>query len=216
MANTSRPFGFRPTRYPNGSPYNGAHNIYAFSASQANNAYVGDLVQIDTANRSTGVSDVYVPGVPLVKPVVAALTTNAYRGVIVGFVPQPEFSMSATASLGTMYRPASTTGYVMVVDDMDVSMEAEETGNTYTSASNNAINKVIDIAYTAGSQLTGISAVVVDAATVSVAAVKPFRVLRYTQRVDNFNFTASDTNSRAHLDLMINNSDLFPANQLGA
>lgn len=216
MANTSRPFGFRPSRYPNGSPYNGAHSLYAFSASQANDAYVGDLVQVDTTNRSTGVSDVYAPGIPVVAPIVAALTTGKFRGVIVGFLPQPEFSMSATASLGTMYRPLSTAGYVMVVDDMDVAMEAEESGNSYTSASVNAVNKVVDIAYTAGSKTTGISAVVLDATTVSVVAVKPFRVLRYTQRVDNFNFTASDTNSRAHLDVMINNSDLFPAAQTGA
>lgn len=216
MANTSRPFGFRPSRYINSAPFTGLHNMYAFSASQANDAYVGDLVQFDSTNRSTALTDSYIPGVQLVQPVTAALTTNKFRGIIVGFVPQPEFSQTATASLGTMYRAASTAGYVMVVDDMDVLFEVEETGNSYTSASNNALNKVVDVSYTAGSKTTGISNTQMDATTVVTNAVKPFRVIRYSQRVDNFGFTSSDTNSRARFELMINNSDLLPAAQQGA
>jgi hypothetical protein len=189
------------------SAYNGQSNLYAFSASQANDAYKGDLVKFDNTNRSTGLADVYSPLIPALIPLVAAQTTGVFRGVIVGFVPQPEYSQSATASLGTMYRAASTAMYAWVVDDWAVIFEAEETGNTYVSDTNNAVNKNIDIAYTAGSKITGISGIVVDAATLSTAAVKPFRVLRYSQKVDNFSFVAADTNSRAHLDVMILNSD---------
>jgi hypothetical protein len=160
-------------------------------------------------------TDRYYPALPVVKPVVAALTTNAFRGVIAGFIAQPEFSMTATDSLGTMYRQASTLRYAFIVEDWDVVFEAEETGNGYTTAANNSINKVGDIAYTAGSTSTGISKVVLDAATVSVAAVKPFRYLRYTAKVDNFNWATTDTNSRAHYDVMINNSDLFVQGSIG-
>lgn len=215
MANITHPFGFRPSRYLDSSAFNGQCQTYAFSTSQANDAYKGDLVQFDSANRTAALTDPFLPAVPFVKPVVAALTTNAFRGVIAGFVAQPEFNMSATASLGTLYRQLSTLRYAWIVEDWDVVFDAEEQGNSYVSTSNNAVNKVADIVYTAGNQTTGISGVKIDATTVSTGAVKPFRVVRYTERVDNFNFTASDTNSRAHLDLMINNSDLFVQSSTG-
>lgn len=215
MAQASHVFGFRPARYLDSSPYNGQSQLYGFSASQANDAYKGDLVQFDSANRTLALTDRYYPALPVVKPVVAALTTNAFRGVIAGFIAQPEFSMTATDSLGTMYRAASTQRYAFIIEDWDVVFEAEETGNGYTSTSVNSINKVGDIAYTAGSKTTGVSAIVLDAATVSVAAVKPFRYLRYTPKVDNFNWASTDTNSRAHYDVMINNSDLYVQSSIG-
>lgn len=215
MAQASHVFGFRPARFLDSSPYNGQTQLYGFSTSQANDAYKGDLVQFDATNRTLALTDRYYPALPVVKPVVAALTTNAFRGVIAGFIAEPEFSMVATASLGTMYRKASTLRYAFIVEDWSVVFEAEETGNGYTSASNNSINKVGDIAYVAGNQTTGISAIVLDASTVSVAAVKPFRYLRYTEKVDNFNWATTDTNSRAHYDVMINNSDLFVQSSIG-
>lgn len=215
MANISHPFGFRPARYLDSSAFNGQTQLYGFSTAQANDAYKGDLVQFDNTNRTLALTDLYYPALPVIKPVVAPLTTAAFRGIIAGFVAQPEFSMSATASLGTMYRQLSTLRYAFVVEDWDVVFEAEEQGNGYTSAAVNSTNKVGDIVYTSGSQLTGISGVKLDATTVSVAAVKPFRYLRYTAKVDNFNFTASDANSRAHYDVMINNSDLFVQASIG-
>lgn len=212
MANVSRPWGFRPERYFQGSIWNGMTTTYAFSASQANDAYVGDLVQADTANRSSAIVDNYVQLTPFVKPVVAALTTATTRGVIAGFLPQPEFVNTPTASLGTMFRAASTFRYVNIVEDFDVVYDVEETGNAYVSTSNNGINKTADIVYAAGSQVTGISAVTLDATTFQTAAVRPLRTLRYTQRVDNFNFTSGDANSRAHWDILLANPDLASAN----
>src|SRR5258705_7822234 len=212
MANVSRPWGFRPLRYLTGGVWNAITETYAFSASQANDAYVGDVVTFDTANRPSAVVDNFVQLAPFIKPVVAALTTAVFRGVIVGFYPEPEFNMSPTASLGTMYRKLSTFRYAMIMEDFDVILEAEETGNSYVSTSNNGINKTADIVYTAGSQVTGISATNIDATTFQTAAVRPFRALRYTQRLDNFNFVAGDANSRAHWDVLIANSDLANAN----
>lgn len=212
MANVSRPWGFRPERYLDGSKWNAITQTYAFSAAQANDAYVGDMVQFDATNRSSAIVDSFVQLCPFVLPVVTAITTAVFRGVIIGFYPQPEFNMSATASLGTMFRAASTFRYVMVEEDPAVIFEAEEVGNSYVSTSNNGINKTATIAYTAGSQVTGISAVTIDATTFQTAAVRPWRFHRYTQRVDNFNFVAGDANSRAHLDVQIANSDLANAN----
>lgn len=117
MANVSRPFGFRPTRYLNGAAWNAQASMYAFSASQANDAYKGDVVQFDATNRTAALTDPFLPGVPFVAPFVASITTTATRGVIVGFLPQPDFSNSPTATLGLQYRQASTARYVMVIED---------------------------------------------------------------------------------------------------
>lgn len=218
MANTSRPFGFRPSRYMSAAAFTGKATLYGFSASDANAAFIGDVVSFDGTYRATGLTDAYASGIPLITPRVAAITTGYVRGIVVGFAPQPEFNQEATASLGTKYRLASTARYAWVVDDPSVVFEAEETGNSWTTAASNAVNKVMDIAWTTGNTSSGIAKVVLDASTLSTSAVKPFRVLRYTQRVDNFNFTASDTNSRAHLDVLMNSSDLPGAltTQVGA
>lgn len=215
MANVARPMGLRPVRYIASNEYNAQGEVYAFSTAQANDAYKGDLVRIDTTNRTASLSDPYMPAVPFVLPVVAALTTTTYRGVIVGFVPQPEFSQTATASLGTMFRQASTARYALIAEDVDTIFEVEESGNSYVTAANNGTNKVADLVYTAGSQVTGVSGVRLDGTTVSTGAVKPFRILRYTQRVNNFNFTAADTNAFAHWDVMINNSEFMVQASVG-
>lgn len=211
MANANRPFGMRPARYRDSSPYNGQHVLYHFSASSAVAAYVGDIVSVDTTNRATDVNDIYAPGIPAVAAATSALTTNAYRGVVVGFIPTPEFNNSLSASLGTTYHVASTKQYVHVVDDVDVIVEAQEiTGNAWVSSSDNPINKNAELSYVAGSQITGISKSGTTS-TFTTSGVKPFRVLRLTQRPDNWLFTASDTNSYAHWDLLLANSDLAQA-----
>lgn len=206
MANTSRPMGLRPERYFDGSPWNGQAQLYFFHASQANDAYIYDLVQFDSANRSNTSGDVYAPGLQAVKPVVAALTTNTYRGVIVGFLVQPDFNMSVTASLGLKYRQASTARYGWVVDDYSVIFNAQESG----AAALTNLNKTVDITYTAGSTTTGMSKVQVDTTTYQTAAVRPLRFYRYVQTPDN-----DLTGSNAKGEYLIANTDLAQA-QLGA
>jgi len=209
MANSSHVFGFRPSGYLNSAPYTGAVHLYGHSASNSGTIFKGDMVQIDDTNRSTALSDAYSPGIPFVKAVTGAMTTTVFRGVAVGFVPQPEFSQSATASLGTMYVIASTARYVWVVDDYKVIFEVQESGtNSYTTAASNGINKLIDIGtVSSGNTTTGISGFTVVGSTVATTD-KPFRILRLTQKPDNFLSTASDTTPNWHWDVMMANSDL--------
>lgn len=211
MANVSRPFGLRPTRYLNSSAWNGQAQLYGFSASQANDSYKGDVVQFDATNRTAALTDPYMPGLPFVLPFVASITTTTTRGVVVGFLPEPDFSMTPTASLGLTYRKASTARYVLVIDDVGVIFEAEEAGNSYTSTSSNGVNTTFDISYVAGSTITGISKSKITGS--QTAAVRPLRALWFTQRPDNFNFLSTDTNSATHFDLLLANSDLAQANK---
>lgn len=213
MANVNRPWGARPVGYVGGAKWTGEQTLYAFSASNSTGpAFSGDLVQFDATNRTLALTDAYYPACPLVLPVVAALTTTAFRGVIVGFVPEPEYNNSTTASLGLMYRLDDTKRYTWIVDNPLVIFDMQENGNDYVSASDNSVNKLADIAYTVGNTLTGQSKTQLLSSGITTGGVLPFRVLRYTPRVDNFDFTASDTNSYAHLNVMIANSDLANAN----
>lgn len=211
--NVDRAFGFRPVRYRNGSPFNAQFVLYAFSASDSTGpAFIGDVVQFDATNRATALTDVYAPGIALIKPVVAAVTTTAIRGVLCGLLPEPEFNHTPTASLGRRHRLDDTARYALVVDDYNVVFEVQEDGNDWVSASDNAIGKTGDIAYTAGNTTTGISGAELDSSDMQAAAARPFKALNLSQRVDNFGFVAADTLSYAKYDVMIANSDLAQAN----
>jgi hypothetical protein len=214
MANVARPYGLRPSRYVDSSPWNGQTQLYFFAAAEATAAFKGDVVGIDTTNRSNGISDPYSPGLPAVAAKAAALTTTAYRGVIAGFLPQPEFSQSVTATLGLQYRLASTARYAWVVDDPLVVFSTQEiASNSYTSTTSNGINKTCDLSWVTGNTTTGISKSGVTG--FQTAAVRPFRALRMSAVVDNWNFTASDPIPYTWWDVTIANSDLANAN-LGA
>jgi hypothetical protein len=216
MANANKPFGFRPVRYRNGSPWNGQTQLYAFAASRAGDAFKGDIVQFDATARSTTPSDVYAPGIPCILAPTAGITTNSFRGVITGFVPEPEFNQNMRASLGLMYRVASTARYAWVCDDTSVVYEAQEAASSLSSGVITAVNRTADIDYTAGNVTTGVSQSRVSG-TWQTAAVRPWRCLRYTQRPDNFNFLGTlgvnATLANAKLDLLMANSDLANLNQ---
>ena len=202
MANVNRPMGIRPSRYLDGTQWNGQAALYYFHASQANDAYIYDLVTFDATNRGSGTTDPYASGIPAAAPVTAALTTNKFRGIIVGFLVQPDFNMSVTASLGLKYRQASTARYGWIMEDQAVLCEAQESGTAMGIAN---ISNNIDILYTAGSQTTGVSKVQIDTSTKTAAAVKPLRLYRYSQIIGN-----EPGNTNAKWDVTINNSDLVP------
>lgn len=207
--NPNRPSGAKPSRYSNGTDWNGQTTMYAFSASNAVAAYKYDVVSFDTTNRSLPLTDLYLPGLPLVQTVASDITTAVQRGVVVGFLAEPEFNMSVTASLGLMYRVASTKRYAQVVDDPFVIYTIQENAQGYTSTTANAINKSAGTAYTAGSTTTGISGMQLKTSDVQTAAARPWRILRYTQTVDNFNFVAADNPSYAKYDVMLANHDVY-------
>ena len=209
MANSSHVFGFRPSGYLNSAPYTGAVHLYGHSADNSGTVFKGDQVQIDDTNRSTALTDAYAPGIPFVKAVTGAMTTTVFRGVAVGFVPQPEFSQSATASLGTMYVVASTARYAWVVDDYNTIFEVQESGtNSYTSASSNFINKLAEVGtVSSGNTSTGLSGMTIVGSSGATTNL-PWRVLRLTQKPDNFLSAATDTTPNFHWDVMMANSDL--------
>lgn len=204
----NRPSGAKPSRYLNGTDWNGQFQLYGTSTSNAVAMYKYDLVSFDSTNRSLALTDP-LPALPLVAAVASDITTAVQRGVCVGFLPEPEFNMTVSASLGLMYRVGSTKRYVQVVDDPFVIYTVQEEAQSYTSASNNAINKSAGTDYVAGSTTTGVSGMTLKSSDVQTAAARPFRILRYTGTVDNFLWVAADNPSYAKFDVLLANSDLY-------
>ena len=207
--NVNKPRGFVPTRYLNGASWNGQMSLYGFSASDSVDAYIYDVCNFDSTNRTAALTDQYYPALPFVGVVASDITTAAQRGVVVGFIPQPDFNMSVSASLGLKYRVASTARYAWVVDDPFVIYESQEDTSTYTSTSSNGLNKVVGTLYTAGNTTTGMSKSVLKAASVVTNALRPFRLYRYLPTINNFGWVAADTPTYARWEIFATNSDLF-------
>lgn len=174
MANTSRINGFRPIKYLNGSPYNGAFNIYFIPSGNGTATFVGDLVKLDTTSDPVA-SGGKAKGI---RSVIQGAAAGAVVGAIVGFVVDP-------TNLNTpQYRTASTGRYVMVADDPNLLFECQEDGDGGQVALA-SIGLNADFVVGTGSTTTGQSAMALDSSSVNTTATLPLKIMEFTQRVDN-------------------------------
>lgn len=208
MAANNKPFGLRPSRRIDGSPWNGQAQYHYCSSSNTDDMYIGDLVKFDTTNRGNTTSDnlgnfPYV-GMPAIAKYAAAGTNT--RGVIVGFLPEPFFSESPTASLGLKYRKGSTDRIALVCVDTDVLYEIQEaaTGTALTVA---AIGKNVDVTVTAGTALAGLSKTVVDNGTEATTATLPLRLYGLKPSLGN-DFGSASAPDVTVWEVLLNTSDL--------
>jgi hypothetical protein len=126
MANVDTPFGLKPVRYRNGSPYNGAVVPMYLAATYANNMFIGDSV-VKVAGGSNA-SPVTVPGagsfnigtLPNIE-LSGVADASPITGVIVGFAASP-------TALENQYRVASTERVVYVCNDPNVVFEIQADG----------------------------------------------------------------------------------------
>lgn len=175
MANTDKPFGFKPVKHLDGSPYNGAFNIYYHSASDGTALFIGDLVQPDETNTET------TGKYPSVKQHVAAQTDNV--GVVVGVGDTPQLAIRNTNTNAVNYCPASTAMYIAVADAPDLIFEIQEDSDTSTLDAG-ALHANADVIVGSGSTTTGISAMEIDSSSVTSSAAC-LRLLRLVPREDN-------------------------------
>lgn len=173
MANVSRINGFRPSRYLNGSPYNGAVTKYYVTSGDATAIFVGDLVKLDGGATPEGI-----------RSVTAAGASEAVVGAVVGV------SIDPTNLNTSQYRAASTARYVLVADDPNILFEAQEdaVGGALALAS---IGLNVNVTTGSGSTTTGASAMQVDTSTVSTTNTLPLKLMEFVQRVDNETATAN-------------------------
>lgn len=174
MANVVRTNGFRPVKYLNGAPYNGAVTEYFIPSGDSTAVFVGDLVKLD------GTSDPAASGgkVKGVRSVIQAAASDAVVGVVVGFAIDP-------TNLNTpQYRAASTGRYVLIADDPNILFEVQEDadGGTLALAS---IGLNANFVVGSGSTTTGASGMQLDTSTVNTTATLPLKIMEFSQRQDN-------------------------------
>lgn len=175
MANTDRAFGMRPVQHLDGSPWNGKVSTYFVPSTDGTAIYVGDPVKSGGTAGAAG-TVVYGMSVEGMATVAVAAAGDTLRGVVVGFSP-------LQSNLETLHRAASTARLVYVVDSPDVVFEvqSDEGGAALALVD---VGENADILYTAGSAVTGRSAVELDSSDHKTTTAQ-LRILGFAQRTDN-------------------------------
>lgn len=165
MANENIAFGLKPVRMADGSPYNGAVDMYYVPSSNGTAVYQGDPVKLAGSADTAGVASV-----------THCAAGDTITGAVVGFAD----ATSMTAGYGA----ASTTRYVLVSHGQDILYEIQEDGDGGAISAND-IGLNANIIVAAGSSYTKRSGVMLDTSTKNTTATLPLRIVGLAQRPDN-------------------------------
>lgn len=178
MPNFNIPRGFTPSRYADGSPWNGAVNIYYLPSTDVNQINPGDAVKSAAGGDANGV------------PAVTKITngTDAPRGVVVGILtanPNMPSLVGTNLDLTVQNAPATKTRdyYLLVVDDPAVLFELQDDGLNALTAT--ACNKNASFTVTNPTAPQQNSATVLNTASVATTAGLNLKLMGLVQRADN-------------------------------
>lgn len=165
MANANVARGLVPVRMADGSPYNGAVDIFYVPSSDTTALYKGDPVVLAGSADAGGIASV-----------TRATAAGAITGAVVGFTD----SVSMTAG----FRAASTNAYVLVAHSPDILFEIQEDGDggAITAAD---IGLNADFIVAAGNSFSKQSGTMLDTSTKATTATLPLRIRGLAQRPDN-------------------------------
>jgi hypothetical protein len=160
MANLDAPFGLRPIKYADGSPYDGVANPYFIPSSDSTAVYIYDpVIKTGTSNTAAvTVSGATGGGAhfPIGALPVVTRATNGDDNRITGVVVAVGYDTDDDSR--APYRKASTNAVVWVVDDPRVLFEIQADGAV--GAASVGLNAVL--IGTGGSTVTGLSSVELD------------------------------------------------------
>lgn len=154
MANVNAPFGARPVRYLNGTPWSGVGRPYYVPAAYGTALYIGDPVVIvgdSNDNEYMG----FPPGSLSEVNIGVAGDATPITGFVVGFNPVTAQSL--------VYKPASTEAIVYVCDDPNVVFHIRDDGGGTPSA--DWVGWNANLISGSGSTVTGRSAWALDGGT---------------------------------------------------
>lgn len=177
MANINQPKGFVPSRYLNGSPYNGASNLYCVPSTDGSQFNLGDPVKSAAGGDANGV--------PYMQK---AAGTDAVRGVIVGILPMGYNTPSLVGTnldLTVQNIPATKLRdyYILVADDPNLLFEVMDDGaSALTSA---ACNKNASFTVANPTAPAQNSASVLGTATVNTTNTLNLRIMGLVQKPNN-------------------------------
>lgn len=174
MANTNAPFGARPVRYLNGSPWNGAARPYYVPSDYNTALYIGDPVVIvgdSNDNEFMG----FPSGTLSEVNIATAGDGVAFTGFITSVLPVTRESY--------VYKPASTEAIVMVCDDPNVVFEMQDDGSATLTVDSVGLNA--NLVSGSGSTATGRSGWCLDATTPSADASNQLFIQSLARRIAN-------------------------------
>jgi hypothetical protein len=178
MANIVAPRGFVPTRYRDGSCWNGGVNMYHIPASDPNQYNPGDAVKSSANGDANGISDV----------VKITNGTDTVRGVIVGCLlanPNQPSIQGTNLDLTVQNIPATKTRdyYVLVCDDPAVIYELQDDGLSALTATACNKNASFTVANPTAPQQN--SATVLTTASVGTSAALNLKIFGLAQLPNN-------------------------------
>lgn len=171
MANAQTPFGLRPVRMYNGSPYTGQTIRAYLHASEAVALYIGDPLEPQTATAYMDPTGKH----PTFKLSTGA-TAHSVVAVIASFDPDPD-------NLTLQYRKASTARYANVILTKDVVFQIRGDG----AGTPTKIYPGQNFTMTAGtaSTITGLSGYQLAETTPATTEAHPLHILNLADIEDN-------------------------------
>ncbi|MCI0559222.1 MAG: hypothetical protein MN733_12065 [Nitrososphaera sp.] len=187
MANSNTPFGLRPVRMMNGSPWCGEANLYVVLAADTSDYFIGDAVMLGGSASIQGVPSV-------IKYAAGGSGATAPVGVIVGILPvsaRPTSLVGSSLSLEDKFLPGTSTidRFVLVVDSTDVIFEvqADSVGLPLNSVGSN-----VDLTVAAPSNTNQLSATVLLNTSDAATATLPYKIIGFSSKPENeINATAT-------------------------
>lgn len=156
MANAAAPFGLRPTRYRNGSPWSGKCTPYYVPSTDATALYRGDPVVIVGDSNTTEISG-FPPGT-LSSVTIATAGDTPGTGTLITGVMWGVYDATRETNI---YRAASTEQIIWVVDDPDVVFQIQDSGDGVPD--NDWVGLNANLVSGTGSTYTGLSGWKLDA-----------------------------------------------------
>ena len=193
MANLDSPFGLRPVRMVNGSPFSNQQNRYRIAANYDTSIYQGDLVQVVTGG---GIERIAAGGSGLVLGVFNGCTYT---------------DPSSGKQKWSNYYPASTNAsdiIAFVIDAPDTVFEVQ--GNAAFPVADLFGNFDIVDNDPVGDITSGISNVELAVSTGATTATLPLKAIDISQDPLNSDVATANTNV-----LVVINNHLFSAGTLG-
>lgn len=199
MANSDSPFGLRPVRYLNGSPWNGAVRTYYIGTGDSTALYIGDPV-VSAVNTQSAEIMGYPPGSFPAVQIATAGDGNLILGVVTGILPVTRES--------TIYRAAATERLVLVADDPNLVFHVQDDGDGTPTAGWAGANA--NLASGSGSATTGLSGWELDASDTPAAdASNQLLILGLANTPDN------ELDDFAVWEVVINKHERRPTETLG-
>ena len=193
MANLDSPFGLRPVRMVNGSPFSNQQNRYRIAANYGTSIYQGDLVQVVTGG---GIERVAAGGSGLVLGVFNGCTYT---------------DPSSGKQKWSNYYPASTNAsdiIAFVIDAPDTVFEVQADA-AFPVADLFGNFDIVDNS-PVGDTTSGISNLELDVTTGATTATLPLKAIDISQDPLNDDVATANTNV-----LVVINNHLFSAGTVG-